>query len=194
MEIENCIKKPIPDEYTGLVNIWAAAVRATHDFLSAVDFQNIQDRLADTYFPAVDLYGFYYPDITTTGLAGRACAAWNGTGALPENGLCAGFMGLSDVSEEAAGKLSATGLYYAPAKQVEMLFVDPAFHRRGIGRSLLDFARRSWPCLFLDVNEQNGAAAQFYFKYGFTAIGRSELDGQGRPYPLLHLCLKPNPG
>ena len=188
------IKKPDPAEYPALVNIWAAAVRSTHDFLHEADFQAIQARLADTYFPAVELYGFYYADAAAAGLAGNACAALTGAGSLPENGLCAGFMGLSDVDEEIAIKSAATDGQHAPARQVEMLFVDPAFQRRGIGRALLDFARRRWPCLFLDVNEQNGAAARFYFKYGFTAIGRSELDGQGRPYPFLHLCLKPNPG
>jgi putative acetyltransferase len=38
-----------------------------------------------------------------------------------------------------------------------------------------------------DVNEQNGQAVGFYKRMGFTATGRSPLDGQGRPYPLLHL-------
>lgn len=184
MDADAHIKKPVPAEYPALVNIWAAAVRATHDFLNESDFQDIQARLADTYFPAVELYGFYSPDVDTAGLAGSAV--------LPENGLCAGFMGLSDVGDESEKRLSAAGLPRVTARQVEMLFVDPAFQRRGIGRALLDFARRSWPCLLLDVNEQNGAATQFYFKYGFTAIGRSELDGQGRPYPLLHLCLQSN--
>lgn len=186
MEVENYIKKPIPAEYPGLVNIWAAAVRTTHDFLREADFQDIEARLADTYFPAVQLYGFYYPDADAAGLAGEA--------ALSENGLCAGFMGLSDVDEEedAGKKLTAAALQRAPAKRVEMLFVDPAFQRRGVGRALLDFARQRWPRLFLDVNEQNNAAARFYFKYGFVIIGRSELDGQGKPYPLLHLRLQPN--
>ena len=184
MDADAYIKKPVPAEYPVLVNIWAAAVRATHDFLREADFQDIRACLADTYFPAVELYGFYYADAAAAGLAGSAV--------LPENGLCAGFMGLSDVDEETVMKLVATNGQHTPTRQVEMLFVDPAFQRRGIGRALLDFARRRWPCLLLDVNEQNGAAAQFYFKYGFTAIGRSELDGQGRPYPLLHLCLQSN--
>ena len=179
MDVENYIKKPLPAEYPGLVRIWAAAVRATHDFLREADFQDIQARLSDTYFPAVELYGFYYPDADAAGLAGEA--------ALSENGLCAGFMGLSDVSEEVAKQLCATDWQHTPARHVEALFVDPVFQRRGIGRALLDFARRRWPCILLDVNEQNSAAARFYFKYGFETIGRSELDGQGRPYPLLHL-------
>lgn len=39
----------------------------------------------------------------------------------------------------------------------------------------------------LDVNEQNEQAVGFYLHMGFEVAGRSELDGTGKPYPLLHL-------
>jgi putative acetyltransferase len=39
-----------------------------------------------------------------------------------------------------------------------------------------------------DVNEQNAQAVGFYEHMGFTRTGRSPLDGQGRPYPLIHLA------
>ncbi len=39
----------------------------------------------------------------------------------------------------------------------------------------------------VDVNEQNTQALDFYLRRGFHVVGRSPLDGQGRPYPLLHL-------
>jgi putative acetyltransferase len=39
----------------------------------------------------------------------------------------------------------------------------------------------------VDVNEQNTKAVGFYERIGFKRTGRSRLDGQGRPYPLLHL-------
>jgi hypothetical protein len=42
----------------------------------------------------------------------------------------------------------------------------------------------------LDVNEQNPQALGFYFKQGFEVIGRSEVDGMGQPYPLLHMRLR----
>ncbi len=32
----------------------------------------------------------------------------------------------------------------------------------------------------------------FYFKQGFEVIGRSEHDGMGQPYPLLHMRLRQN--
>jgi putative acetyltransferase len=41
----------------------------------------------------------------------------------------------------------------------------------------------------VDVNEQNSAARRFYEACGFVVEGRSELDDQGRPYPLLHMRL-----
>ncbi len=39
----------------------------------------------------------------------------------------------------------------------------------------------------LDVNEQNEGAVRFYAARGFAEVGRSPLDGEGRPFPLLHL-------
>jgi putative acetyltransferase len=39
----------------------------------------------------------------------------------------------------------------------------------------------------LDVNEQNPQALGFYQHQGFVITGRSPLDGQGNPFPLLHL-------
>ena len=41
----------------------------------------------------------------------------------------------------------------------------------------------------MDVNGQNAAARGFYEACGFVVEGRSELDDQGRPYPLLHMRL-----
>ena len=72
---------------------------------------------------------------------------------------------------------------------VEMLFVDPERHGQGIGRALLDFGRRSRNAMSVDVNEQNPQATGFYEHYGFVQTGRSPLDGEGRPFPLLHMSL-----
>ena len=73
---------------------------------------------------------------------------------------------------------------------VEMLFVEPAYMRQGIGSRLLDQAKAFLGTLTIDVNEQNPDALAFYQRYGFTIIGRSPVDSQGRPFPLLHLLLK----
>jgi len=72
---------------------------------------------------------------------------------------------------------------------VEMLFVDPERHGKGIGRALLDFGRQSRNAMSVDVNEQNPQATGFYEHYGFVQTGRSPLDGEGRPFPLLHMSL-----
>lgn len=72
---------------------------------------------------------------------------------------------------------------------VEMLFIDPDLRGQGIGSALLDYARRSRKAMSVDVNEQNPQAVGFYLHYGFVQTGRSALDGEGRPFPLLHMSL-----
>jgi putative acetyltransferase len=65
---------------------------------------------------------------------------------------------------------------------VEMLFVFPL--GAGVGTALLDTVPRR---AVVDVNEQNPSGRRFYAGKGFVEVGRSEVDGQGRPFPLLHL-------
>lgn len=72
---------------------------------------------------------------------------------------------------------------------VEMLFIEPDLRGKGIGRALLDHARSSRNQMSVDVNEQNPEAVGFYLHYGFVHKGRSPNDGEGRPFPLLHLSL-----
>ena len=70
--------------------------------------------------------------------------------------------------------------------RLEMLFVDPAAHGRGIGTVLLDHAVAHGGVDELDVNEQNPGAVEFYRRRGFEPVGRSPVDSDGRPFPLLH--------
>ncbi len=70
---------------------------------------------------------------------------------------------------------------------VEALFIAPEWSRRGGGRLLLAHARALHGALRVDVNEQNPEARKFYEAQGFSVVGRSELDGGGRPFPLLHM-------
>ncbi len=70
---------------------------------------------------------------------------------------------------------------------VEMLFVDPEVHGRGVGTRLLEDAARGLDVVEVDVNEQNPSARAFYRARGFEERGRSEHDAEGRPFPLLHL-------
>jgi putative acetyltransferase len=72
---------------------------------------------------------------------------------------------------------------------IEMLFIAPAARGRGVGRQLVDHAIHCLGVTRVDVNEQNAQALGFYQHLGFGVTGRSPLDGQGKPYPLLHMVL-----
>ena len=85
-----------------------------------------------------------------------------------------------------------TGFAGVAAGKIEMLFIDPAHRGQGLGKQLLRYAMEHLNADELDVNEQNPQALGFYFKQGFEVIGRSEVDGMGQPYPLLHMRLRQN--
>ena len=90
-----------------------------------------------------------------------------------------------DSADEPAGFIGMDG------KHIEMLFVDVDKHGQGVGRKLVTHAiGLKGNDLKVDVNEQNEGAARFYTRMGFVQTGRSELDGSGKPFPLLHLELK----
>jgi putative acetyltransferase len=82
----------------------------------------------------------------------------------------------------------AVGFMGQSGDEIDSLFIAPAFHRHGGGRMLVRHAEAiaDGP-LRVSVNEQNAGALKFYQACGFDVVGRSELDGQGRPFPLLHL-------
>lgn len=44
------------DDFEALVGIWERSVRASHDFLTEVAFNEIRAALVPCYFPGVDLY------------------------------------------------------------------------------------------------------------------------------------------
>ncbi|NOU98755.1 GNAT family N-acetyltransferase [Paenibacillus planticolens] len=88
-------------------------------------------------------------------------------------------------NEEPAGFIGLDGT------KIEMLFVDPKYHGKGIGSRLIKHIENiKGSNLQVDVNEQNDGAFAFYKRIGFVQVGRSELDSSGRPFPLLHLVLK----
>ncbi|NPD91954.1 GNAT family N-acetyltransferase [Xylanibacter muris] len=72
---------------------------------------------------------------------------------------------------------------------IEMLFVHPDDMGKGYGSLLLQFAKESKGIRKVDVNEQNHPAVRFYMRHGFSIIGRDAFDGEGKPYPILHLGL-----
>lgn len=92
-----------------------------------------------------------------------------------------------------AGKVTA-GFMAMHGNMIEALFIDPACMGMKLGTRFIEHARKlrgDDTELRVDVNEGNPAAVGFYRAKGFQQIGRSETDGAGRPWPLLHLRLHP---
>lgn len=89
-----------------------------------------------------------------------------------ENGQVVGFIGVDGA-------------------MIEMLFIHPSLRGCGLGSLLLDHAVSEHGATLVDVNEQNGQAVGFYEHYGFEVFDRSETDGMGDPFPILHMRLCP---
>jgi putative acetyltransferase len=83
----------------------------------------------------------------------------------------------------------ALGFMGMSGNKMESLFLAPECQRRGWGRQAVRHAQALRGELTVDVNEQNPAACRFYQACGFVVEGRSEVDGNGRPFPLLHMRL-----
>lgn len=96
-----------------------------------------------------------------------AARLWVGVG---EAGKIVGFMGLS-------------------GSHMDALFLDPDHRGAGVGRAFVAHAFSLHGELTCDVNERNAQAVGFYRRLGFVPTGRSDRDGAGRPYPLIHLRL-----
>lgn len=75
-------------------------------------------------------------------------------------------------------------------EKIEMLFLNPDYIGKGLGRQLIDFAFSNFDIRYVDVNEQNPKATEFYQKIGFEIFDRSEKDDLGKPYPILKMKLK----
>ncbi|MBM3073964.1 GNAT family N-acetyltransferase [Lelliottia sp. RWM.1] len=73
--------------------------------------------------------------------------------------------------------------------RIEMLFVDDVSRGKGVGKLLLKYAVEYFGVNEVDVNEQNPQGVAFYQYMGFVQVGRSERDGQGNLFPLLHMRL-----
>lgn len=87
-----------------------------------------------------------------------------------QDGILAGFMGIAE-------------------ENLEMLFVDNEYRGTGIGKKLIAYATANLHVTKVDVNEQNTQAVGFYKYMGFNIVRRSELDGEGKEYPILHMQL-----
>ncbi|QDH81549.1 GNAT family N-acetyltransferase [Echinicola soli] len=133
------------EEYSAVVGVWEASVRATHDFLKPGDIERFKPLILNQYLDMVTL----------------ACIR-------NEAGNIEGFVGVA-------------------GDKVEMLFVHPATMGTGMGGALMHYAIHSLKVKKVDVNEDNSRAVAFYKHIGFKVEGRSPLDDEGNPYPILHL-------
>lgn len=139
------ISKVDSSEFALLTEIWEQSVRATHDFLSEADIQDLKPKVLNDYLPLMALRAYRDEERRILGFIG----ALNG--------------------------------------KIEMLFIAPDSRGKGAGKALIEYAVDIMAAHELDVNEQNPQALGFYQRMGFQVTGRSELDGQGNPFPLLHM-------
>ena len=65
--------------------------------------------------------------------------------------------------------------------EVGGLFVQPAYHRTGAGRALMDKARALHGDLEVEVFEANEIGRRFYHAYGFQPLSRSIDPETGQP-------------
>lgn len=86
------------------------------------------------------------------------------------NGVPIAFMGIDD-------------------RKLEMLFIDPRERGKGLGRKLLEHGITNYGVKEVVVNEQNPQAKGFYEHMEFKVYERSEIDEQGKPYPILFMKL-----
>ncbi|MEJ5976933.1 acetyltransferase [Novosphingobium sp. PS1R-30] len=127
------------------LEIWRAAVDATHGFLTPEDRAAIEHMVGTQFLPFVELW----------------------------------------LVDDAPGR--PMGFLAMDGDMIDALFVDPAVHGRGYGSALIRHALALASNARVDANEQATNALPFYLARGFVVIGRSETDGEGRPYPLIHL-------
>lgn len=97
------------------------------------------------------------------------------------------FPAVTLIVAETGGRLK--GFAGVAEGSLEMLFVSDGARGQGVGSALLAEVTAHQGVSRVDVNEQNPQALGFYLSRGFVRVGRSELDGDGRAYPILHLAI-----
>lgn len=83
--------------------------------------------------------------------------------------------------------LGPVGFMGIEGTKLEMLFLLADMRGRGLGRAMVTCAIARHAVSRVVVNEQNPAARGFYEHLGFRMTGRSPVDEQGNPWPVLFL-------
>ncbi|HKY80436.1 MAG TPA: acetyltransferase, partial [Sphingobium sp.] len=68
----------------------------------------------------------------------------------------------TDTDDQAVGFMLIDGTH------MDALFIDPDWHGKGVGRSLVTHGLELHPALTTNVNEQNQGAVSFYERMGFA--------------------------
>ena len=82
-----------------------------------------------------------------------------------------------------------TGFMGTNEGNLEMLFVSANEIGKGIGKALLSYGIEELKVTKVDVNQDNIQALNFYKSFGFEVKSVSDVDGCGKPYPILHMEL-----
>ena len=77
------------------------------------------------------------------------------------------------------------GFMGVEGRKIEMLFLHPAYFRRGIGTALVGYALKRFDVDAVDCNEQNSGALAFYKRMGFKVTEHKAIDDFGNPFPIL---------
>ncbi|KKJ76864.1 hypothetical protein WH95_10565 [Kiloniella litopenaei] len=72
--------------------------------------------------------------------------------------------------------------------KIGALFLDPAFHGKGIGRALVDHAVKLKGALNVEVFEKNAVGRRFYDLYGFVEVDRYYHEPSGEVSLILALA------
>lgn len=59
------------------------------------------------------------------------------------------------------------------------IFLDPAYHGKGVGRALMDHAARGHAVVDVEVFEENPIGRAFYQRYGFREVSKSTHEATG---------------
>lgn len=190
------LSNPTQEELDALTELWEASVRATHHFLAPEDIPIFKLMLRAGGLEAVDLYVIRAPKVTPlTNECFPKAEQVSKTGphesTLPDRTQEQAQLETCSKSPNKTSYGGFSAFAGVECDKLEMLFVAPAMRGCGLGREMVEYLIRYQSIKRVDVNEQNQQAVGFYERMGFRIVTRDAVDPSGKPYPTLHMELKP---